>query len=68
MYSAESVKKAPLENLFPELPNIYLKQGMKSVSELYGQKLCVCVRARARSLVHTYIHVSYFELHVLTSC
>jgi hypothetical protein len=27
-----------LEHILPELPNIYLSQGIKSVSELYGQK------------------------------
>jgi hypothetical protein len=32
-------KKTTLEDLFPELANIYLSQDMKSVSELHGQML-----------------------------
>jgi hypothetical protein len=31
--------KTPLQHLFPELSNIYLSWDIKSVSELYGQKL-----------------------------
>jgi hypothetical protein len=38
-HTAENIHKEMLRTFLPELPNIYLSIIIKSVSELYGQRL-----------------------------
>jgi hypothetical protein len=38
---------------------IYLSPGIKSVSELYGQRLCVCVCVCV--CVYIYIYITYYS-------
>jgi hypothetical protein len=46
----ESVKNTLFEQLFQELPNIFVSRDIKSVSELYGQRLCIMI-------IYEYAHI-----------